>query len=251
MVLSGACSNAFCIVRPPGHHAEPSKSMGFCIYSNVAVAAKAALQHREKCRKVAIIDWDVHHGNGTQECVEDDEQILYVSIHRWEEGKFFPYTGSADAVGSAGQCLNIPLNGKKWNNAECDLLMQEIAFPAVAAFQPDLILISAGFDACERDPVGGCSLTADIFAKWSQQLLRIQPRLVVALEGGYQLSALQACAISLCEVLLTGKFTPLDEEDEGAAEPVIDTGRVEAVRQRVRQATKKYAPWMQASLNSL
>lgn len=189
-VCGGEARNAFCAVRPPGHHAEPDQAMGFCLFNNVAVgAAHARATH--KIRRVAIIDFDVHHGNGTQTFCEGDPDLFYGSTHQWP---LYPGTGSIREKGQFGNVVNAclpPMSG----SPEFRHAIQTQLIPALDGFRPDLVMISAGFDAHMRDPVGGLDLTEDDFVWVTQKLIEVADRhaggrIVSVLEGGYDLRAL-------------------------------------------------------------
>ena len=186
-VLGGHSDAAFCAVRPPGHHAERSRPMGFCLFNNVAVGARYA-QRKFKVDRVAVLDWDVHHGNGTQEIFYADPSVLYVSLHQYP---FYPGTGARGERGEgkgAGFTLNIPLPAGTNEATYIDAFKNEIV-PALTKFSPELLIISAGFDAHRDDPLGGMKLTEESFAKFTQ-LVRIGVPIVSVLEGGYNLKAL-------------------------------------------------------------
>lgn len=186
---SGAAG--FAVTRPPGHHALPSRAMGFCLFNNVAVAAARI---RARGQRVAIIDWDVHHGNGTQTMVADDEGVLYLSIH---QSPLYPHEGGLDdiEVGAPGTTINIPLppgTGGGIYRAAFD----EIVNPVISGFEPDWVLISAGYDAHASDTLADMSLTNSDYGWMSSRLAEVFPaeRVVVALEGGYDLEALRGGA---------------------------------------------------------
>lgn len=198
-VMRGEVASAFCAVRPPGHHATSARGMGFCIFNHVAVAARY-LQSRHGIGKVAIIDWDVHHGNGTEAIFIDDPTVLYISLH---EENMYPYTGYASERGQGageGFNLNIPLPA----NSDGDLALREWTAqlePAVDAFQPDFLLISAGFDARVDDPIGGLKWTDETFAEMTRRSKALARkwcggRLVSALEGGYNPAGLASAALA-------------------------------------------------------
>jgi acetoin utilization deacetylase AcuC-like enzyme len=194
MVVEGQARNAFCAVRPPGHHAETETAMGFCLLGSVAVGAKAALDHFGLGR-VAIVDFDVHHGNGTQDLVQDDPRILFVSTHQMP---LYPGTGDPADRGPHGTVLNIALREGTGSAAFRRRVLADV-LPAVDAFRPDLILISAGFDAHATDPLAGLDLTDADFGWITDQLCELAGRhcagrVVSALEGGYDLGALAASA---------------------------------------------------------
>ena len=200
MVLGGEARNAFVATRPPGHHAERETAMGFCFFGNVAIAAKHALDHHGLSR-VAIVDFDVHHGNGTQDLVEDDARILFCSTH---QSPLYPGTGHAHEVG-VDNVVNVPLpdgtGSKPFREA-----MEAHVFPRVAAHRPELLLISAGFDAHRDDPLAGMMLVEDDFAWVTGRLCDLadetaEGRVVSCLEGGYDLEALGRAAYAHVEVL--------------------------------------------------
>ncbi len=186
-VLSGDLHTAFCAVRPPGHHAERDRPMGFCLFNNVAVGARYA-QSKHNIDRVAILDWDVHHGNGTQHIFEEDPSLYYVSLHQYP---FYPGTGAAHERGRGegkGFTLNIPLPAGTGEEKYLDEFRNAI-LPALREFSPGLLIISAGFDAHRDDPLGGMQLTEESFAKMTQAVKNIAP-IVSVLEGGYNLEAL-------------------------------------------------------------
>ena len=201
MVLAGEVQNAFAAVRPPGHHAETDTAMGFCLFGNIAIGAKHALDYHGLTR-VAIVDFDVHHGNGTQALVEDDPRILFISSHQMP---LWPGTGQAHDTGPHGTILNVPLKPGTGSKVFRDTY-ERLVFPRVDAFAPQLVLISAGFDAHEDDPLAGLNLITDDFAWVTRRLCDLadqhcQGRVVSALEGGYDLPALGASAAAHVAVL--------------------------------------------------
>ncbi len=188
-VLGGEADSAFGIIRPPGHHATATRAMGFCIFNNVAIAARRA-QRVHGAERVAIVDWDVHHGNGTQDIFERDASVLYASTHQMP---LYPYTGAPSETG-VGNIVNVALSTGAKTGAFRAAFLEKI-LPAIDRFGPDLILISAGFDAHWRDPLGGLALTGDDFAWATEQLVaaaerHCKGRIVSMLEGGYDLDAL-------------------------------------------------------------
>jgi acetoin utilization deacetylase AcuC-like enzyme len=200
MALSGEVQNAFAAVRPPGHHAERDTAMGFCFFGNVVVGAKHALDHHGLSR-VAIVDFDVHHGNGTQDLMEDDPRILFCSTH---QSPLYPGTGQAHEVG-VDNVLNVPL-AEGTGSQGFRAVMQNQVLPRVDDFAPELIIISAGFDAHAADPLAGLMLTTDDFAWVTHQLCDLAERhcdgrVVSSLEGGYDLEALGASARAHVAVL--------------------------------------------------
>ena len=192
-VVDGKARNAFCAVRPPGHHALKDKAMGFCIFGNVAIAARY-IQQKHKLAKVLIVDWDVHHGNGTQYASYDDPSILHFDVHR---SPFYPGSGNADEKGAGkglGFKINVPLPGGSTDKDYREAFETKLK-PAALEFQPDFVLISAGFDAYKDDPLGGMKLTAEGYAELTRIVIGIaerccQGRIVSVLEGGYDLEGL-------------------------------------------------------------
>jgi acetoin utilization deacetylase AcuC-like enzyme len=173
----------FALARPPGHHALPGRAMGFCLFNNVAVAARFA-QRELDLRRVAILDWDVHHGNGTQDIFWDDETVFFASLHQWP---FYPGSGGP-GEGNA-TTLNIPLGAGSGDDAVLEAFA-EVVLPALLGFEPDLLLVSAGFDAAASDPIGELELTAEGFAAMTAQAVTVTERVAFVLEGGYDVQAL-------------------------------------------------------------
>jgi acetoin utilization deacetylase AcuC-like enzyme len=202
-VLDGTARHAFAVVRPPGHHAERGRAMGFCLVNNVAVGLYAA---RDKgIRRVAILDFDVHHGNGTQNTFADDAEVFYASTHQYP---FYPGTGAAAERGMHDNILNVPLASGSGDRVFLGAWEGKIG-PALTAFKPDLLLVSAGFDAHADDPLAGLEVTIDgyrelarLIKSWAISYSR--GRTVWALEGGYNLSALGNSVVACLEVLLDG-----------------------------------------------
>jgi acetoin utilization deacetylase AcuC-like enzyme len=190
-VMGGTQTSAVALVRPPGHHAERNKAMGFCFYNNVAVAAAHARTLGAK--HVAIVDYDVHHGNGTQHIFASDPDVLYVSLHQFP---FYPGTGAANEIGTAagkGFTVNLPIESGAVDD-DYRVLFDAVVVPVVEQFKPDLLLVSAGFDAHERDPLGGMRLSTEAFAAMTGDLRRVAEstssgRIVLVTEGGYDLQA--------------------------------------------------------------
>ena len=202
-VMSGLHRAALALVRPPGHHAERGRPMGFCLYNNVAVAAAHA--RTLGARRVAVVDYDVHHGNGTQQIFEADPHVLYMSIHQFP---YYPGTGSAAEIGrdaGRGFTVNIPLEVGAMDT-DYQVVFAEVVIPILRQFAPDLILVSAGFDAHERDPLGGMRLTTAAFPAMTMALRVIAEeyclgRIVVITEGGYDLMALRESLDGVVEAL--------------------------------------------------
>ena len=188
-VMAGEIDNAFCAVRPPGHHAEPGRAMGFCLFNNVAVGALYA-REKHALGRIAVVDFDVHHGNGTQAAFETDGDLFYASTHQWP---LYPGTGAPGETG-VGNIVNVPLAAGS-GSAEFRHAMSENVLPALEAFRPDMILVSAGFDAHRDDPLAGLKFCTEDYGWATARLSEIADglcggRLVSALEGGYDLSAL-------------------------------------------------------------
>jgi acetoin utilization deacetylase AcuC-like enzyme len=177
--------DGFALARPPGHHALPGRAMGFCIFANVAVAARFA-QRELGLARIGILDWDVHHGNGTQDIFWDDDSVFFASLHQWP---FYPGSGGP-GEGNA-TTLNIPLAEGAGDDEIVDAL-ERVAAPALEAFEPDLLLVSAGFDAAATDPIGGLEVTAEGFGALTTRAVGISERVAFVLEGGYDTQALPA-----------------------------------------------------------
>ena len=202
MVLAGEVSNAFVACRPPGHHAEKSTAMGFCLFGNVAIAAKYALDHHG-LNRVAIIDFDVHHGNGTQDLVWDYRRIFFASTHQMP---LYPGTGAPSETGAHNNILNVPLDPGTGGTVFRQK-MRDLVLPAVEAFQPEMIFVSAGFDAHRDDPLANLNLIEDDFTWATQAICDLADRvaggsIVSTLEGGYDLEALAASAVAHVRVLM-------------------------------------------------
>jgi acetoin utilization deacetylase AcuC-like enzyme len=200
-VVTGAAQNAFCSVRPPGHHAEPIRPMGFCLFNNVAIAALHA-RAAHGAERVAVVDFDVHHGNGTQATFGSDKNLLYGSTHQMP---LYPGTGAASETG-AGNIVNVPLNPGD-GGAQFRAAFRSRILPALDAFAPDMLLVSAGFDAHRDDPLAQLDLVEADFAWVTQELLDMAAkhcggRLVSTLEGGYDLDALGRSAAAHVQTLM-------------------------------------------------
>jgi acetoin utilization deacetylase AcuC-like enzyme len=208
--LSGRFPRGLAVVRPPGHHATPDRSMGFCLINNVAVAAAAA--RAAGCARVAIVDWDVHHGNGTQDAFWDDPTVLYASTH---QHPFYPGTGAADEIGGGagrGATVNVPLPAGS-GDAEYAAAFDEVVAPALRAFRPELLLVSAGYDPFAGDPLAEMRVTAGGFRRMAQVLRAVADevcdgRMVCVLEGGYDLDGLAEGASSTFEILAADTAPP-------------------------------------------
>jgi acetoin utilization deacetylase AcuC-like enzyme len=201
---------ALALVRPPGHHAERDRAMGFCFYNNAAIAAAHA--RARGAARVAIVDYDVHHGNGTQHVFETDPDVLYVSIH---QSPYYPGTGDASETGlgrGTGFTVNLPMEAGAVDD-DYRLAFTQVVAPVMREFEPDLVVVSAGFDAHERDPLGGMRLTAAGFAAMTRELRHVADaccggRIAVVIEGGYDLHALRASLSGVIEALESDDSSP-------------------------------------------
>ncbi|XP_056309344.1 histone deacetylase 5 isoform X3 [Danio aesculapii] len=216
-VAAGELKNGFAVVRPPGHHAEESTAMGFCFFNSVAITAKL-LQQKLGVGKILIIDWDIHHGNGTQQAFYNDPNVLYISLHRYDDGNFFPGSGAPEEVGvgpGEGFNVNIAWTGgvePPMGDVEYLTAFRTVVMPIANEFSPDVVLVSAGFDAVEghQSPLGGYNVTAKCFGHLTKQLMKLAGgRVVLALEGGHDLTAICDASESCVEALLGDELNPL------------------------------------------
>jgi acetoin utilization deacetylase AcuC-like enzyme len=228
-VLDGAAENAFAIVRPPGHHAMPNRAMGFCFFNNVAIAAQWLLQEK-RLRRVMVVDWDLHHGNGTQDIFYDTAQVLYTSTHQFPH---YPGTGSLHEAGAGeglGYTVNAPMPAE-FGDAEYLRVFDELIIPIGRAFKPEFILISAGFDCHYRDPLGQMAVSETGFEQMARRVRRLaaeccEGRVVAALEGGYDLAALANSGKAVLEEFGREADEPLAHPPGGdRVIPVIDRAR--------------------------
>jgi histone deacetylase 6 len=219
--VRGELANGIALLRPPGHHAEADRAMGFCLYNNVAVAARAA--QAMGARRVAIVDWDVHHGNGTQNSFFDDPDVLYLSTHQFP---FYPGTGWLEEVGEGegrGRTVNVPWPEGR-GDADYLAAFDRVLLPIAERFAPDLVLVSCGFDAAEGDLLGSMRITPKGYAQLTARLRTLAGgKLVLALEGGYNLEAISTSAAACVRMLLGEK----DPEERGevpspTAERILD-----------------------------
>ena len=230
-------TSAIAFVRPPGHHAEQDRAMGFCVFNNVAVAAASA--RAAGLDRVAVLDFDVHHGNGTQWMFYDDPTVFYVSLHQYP---FYPGTGACADVGRGdgiGFTLNVPLEAGA-GDADYDRAMRELVEPVVTAFAPELILLSAGYDAHTRDPLGEMRLSTEGYTAMTAHVQRLAAscchgRLAAVIEGGYDLTAFEACLEATLTQLVQGP-------PPSAAAVTGDTSRIDQVIPAVRRALAPYWP---------
>lgn len=213
-ILTGQVRNSVAIVRPPGHHAEKGTACGFCFFNTAALTARYAQSITHKSLRVLILDWDVHHGNGTQHIFEEDDSVLYISLHRYEDGTFFPNSEDANynKVGQGkgrGYNVNIPWNGGKMGDPEYMAAFHHLVMPIAREFAPELVLVSAGFDAARGDPLGGYQVTPEGYAHFTHQLMGLAAgRVLVILEGGYNLTSISE-SMSMCTSMLLGDSPPL------------------------------------------
>jgi histone deacetylase 6 len=214
-VVGGTVKNAFAVIRPPGHHAEYDAPMGFCFFNNVPVAVRVCQQEfPETCRKVLILDWDVHHGNGVQNIFYDDPNVLYISLHVYQNGLFYPGKppdprtpdGGPEHCGvgaGLGKNINIGWHDQGMGDGEYMAAFQKIIMPIAHEFDPDLVVISAGFDAADGDELGGCFVTPPCYAHMTHMLMSLaEGKLAVCLEGGYNLKAISNSAVAVARTLM-------------------------------------------------
>jgi acetoin utilization deacetylase AcuC-like enzyme len=221
-LLGGQSGPAFCALRPPGHHAEVARAMGFCLFNNVAVAARHALD-AHGVERVLVLDWDVHHGNGTNDIFYDTEEVLYMSIH---ESPLYPGTGALTENGAGpgeGFTINLPVPGGSGDD-EWLALVQHVVAPVARAYSPVLVFVSAGFDAHRDDPLADCRLTESSYAAMAATMRAVASELdaplVIVLEGGYDLSALARSVAATMEAAAGDPPPP-----EAAPAPVSDRAR--------------------------
>lgn len=232
---------AFALVRPPGHHAEHDRAMGFCLFNNIAIAAAHAIEHLG-CQRVLIVDWDVHHGNGTQNMFYDRRDVLYFSSH---QSPLYPGTGALEAVGTGageGFTVNAPMPAGT-DDADMVALYQRLLVPIADAYQPDLVLVSAGFDAHHDDPLAGISMTERGFASLCRMMRDIadrhaKGRLALLLEGGYSLTALTR-SVEACLRTLLNDDPNRQERSEAFPEP---DARSRPVIDEICAAHRRYWP---------
>lgn len=211
-VLNGDSRCGVCVVRPPGHHAEADVPHGFCVFNNVAVAASYAKQHHG-LKRILIVDWDIHHGNGIQHIFERDPNVLYISLHRYDYGAFFPTSedGNYTVVGEGpgeGFNVNIPWNKRTMGDTEYIAAFQHIIMPIAYEFNPELVLVAAGFDAAIGDPLGGYKVNPEAFGYFTHWLSALaNGKLIVCLEGGYNVNSI-AYSMTMCAKTLLGDPLP-------------------------------------------
>ncbi|KAJ5563097.1 Histone deacetylase HdaA [Penicillium sp. DV-2018c] len=231
--------NAIAVIRPPGHHAEDDAAMGFCLFNNVSVAARVCQNELgDACRKIMILDWDVHHGNGIQKAFYDDPNILYVSIHVYQDGHFYPGgpAGNWDQCGGGvgvGKNVNIPWPSQGMGDGDYMFAFHEVVMPIAQEFDPDLIIISAGFDAAAGDVLGGCFVSPACYAQMTHMLMTLaNGKIAVCLEGGYNFKSISKSALAVTKTLM-------GEPPERLLNITPAPSAVHAVR-RVRSIQSKY-----------
>ncbi|KAK7205863.1 hypothetical protein BZA70DRAFT_237839 [Myxozyma melibiosi] len=215
-VVEQKVKNAMAVVRPPGHHAEPCKPAGFCMFNNVAVASRVILkEYPEQVKKILILDWDIHHGNGTQRAFYSDPNVLYISLHRHDGGKFYPGTpfGDYDKCGEGpgeGRNVNIPWPKAGMRDGDYIYAFQRVVMPIALEFNPDLVILSSGFDAAPGDELGGCFVTPAAYGHMTHMLKSLASgKLAVVLEGGYNLDSIATSALGVVKVLIGDAPLPL------------------------------------------
>ncbi|KAI8624593.1 histone deacetylase [Xylariaceae sp. FL1651] len=241
-VAAGHVKNAFAVIRPPGHHAEYDSAMGFCLFNNVPIGAKVCQnEYPETCRKVFILDWDVHHGNGVQNMFYDDPNVLYISLHVYANGDFYPGKpdnpmipdGDLDNVGDGpgkGKNVNIAWPSQGMGDGEYFAAFQKIVMPIAQEFNPDLVIISAGFDAADGDELGGCFVTPPCYAHMTHMLMSLAGgKVAVCLEGGYNLQAISHSALAVARTLM-GEPPPQMEIPPISKEAARVLAKVQAVQ---------------------
>lgn len=235
-IAVGEVQNGFALVRPPGHHALRNRAMGFCLFNTMAIGAEY-LKRIHGAKKILIMDWDVHHGNGTQEAFYDDPSVLFISTHQYP---FYPGTGAIDEVGAGageGYTINVPLPAG-CADREYMQVFQDIVIPAAEKFNPEWVLVSAGFDPHRRDPLGGMGVTEEGFATMAKRLAAVAERcaggrIALLLEGGYDLAALRNS--------VAGVLSALQEKKPAAVQRLpLNQSRVEPLICRILQVHEKY-----------
>ncbi|KAF9980437.1 Histone deacetylase hda1 [Modicella reniformis] len=214
-VALGQVLNGLAIIRPPGHHAEPDEAGGFCLYNNVAIAARY-LQNNHGLKKIFILDWDVHHGNGTQTAFYDDPDVVYCSIHRFDYGTFYPgdaiaaaHTAIGEGTGR-GRTINIPWNSSGMGDSEYIYAFNKVIIPIIYEFAPDFVLVSAGFDAAQGDHIGQMLVTPAAYGHMTHMLKSLAGgKIILALEGGYNLDSIAVSGLACAKALLNDPIEPL------------------------------------------
>ncbi|KFZ00118.1 hypothetical protein V500_01173 [Pseudogymnoascus sp. VKM F-4518 (FW-2643)] len=229
-VVAGTVKNAIAVIRPPGHHAESDEALGFCMFNNVPVAARVCqADFPDTCRKVLILDWDVHHGNGIQNIFYDDPNVLYISLHVYKDGSFYPGfpddpsvpdggLGNVGAGPGSGKNVNIPWHAQGMGDGEYLGAFQRIVMPIAQEFDPDLVIVAAGFDAADGDELGSCFVSPACYAHMTHMLMSLADgKVAVCLEGGYNLKAISRSALAVAKTLMGEpperiKMPPINKE---------------------------------------
>ncbi|XP_062972080.1 histone deacetylase 4 isoform X2 [Elgaria multicarinata webbii] len=258
-VATGELKNGFAVVRPPGHHAEESTPMGFCYFNSVAISAKL-LQQRLNVNKILIVDWDVHHGNGTQQAFYNDPNVLYISLHRYDDGNFFPGSGAPDEVGigpGAGFNVNMAFTGgldPPMGDTEYLTAFRTVVMPIANEFAPDVVLVSSGFDAVEGHPapLGGYNLSAKCFGYLTKQLMGLAGgRIILALEGGHDLTAICDTSEACVSALLGNELDPIPEkvlQQRANANAVHSIEKVIEIHSKYWHSLQRYSSTVSYSL---
>lgn len=226
-VMNGHVKNSIAVIRPPGHHAEHHKVMGFCFFNNVPVAVRAVQnEYGDTARRIMILDWDVHHGNGVQNMFYDDPNVLYISLHVDQGGAFYPNTEAQNHKhcgegNGAGRNVNIPWSQTGMADGDYLYAFQQVVMPIAQAFDPDLVFVCAGFDAAEGDHIGGCHVSPAGYAHMTHMLKSLADgKLVVCMEGGYNLRSVAVSALAVTRTLMgeqPGRLTSTEASQTGAA----------------------------------
>jgi acetoin utilization deacetylase AcuC-like enzyme len=240
MIMEGRFNNGFALVRPPGHHAEASRAMGFCLFNNIAIGAHYLIQ-KYHLERLLIVDWDLHHGNGTQKSFYSSPQVLYISTHQYP---YYPGSGSIDEVGEgtgAGYTVNVPLQGGQ-GDADYLKIFQEIILPIALEYQPQFVLISAGYDPYYLDPLGAMRVTPDGFAAMTRQLMDCaqkccEGKLLVVLEGGYHLDGITESAKKTLLALIQAPEISPNGHAAGAAECSPQTNQIIRTVKKIHSKT--------------
>ncbi|XP_041735578.1 histone deacetylase 5 isoform X4 [Coregonus clupeaformis] len=258
-VAAGELKNGFAVVRPPGHHAEESTAMGFCFFNSVAITAKL-LKQKLGVGKILIVDWDIHHGNGTQQAFYNDPNVLYISMHRYDDGNFFPGSGAPEEVGvgpGVGFNTNIAWTGgvePPMGDVEYLTAFRTVVMPIANEFSPDVVLVSAGFDAVEghQSPLGGYNVTAKCFGHLTKQLMKLAGgRVVLVLEGGHDLTAICDASESCVAALLGDELDPLPQavlQQKPCPKAAASLERVIEIQSKHWSSLQRLAPTVGQSL---
>ncbi len=236
-IAAGEVRNGMALIRPPGHHALPNRAMGFCLFNTIAIGTRY-LKRAHGAKRILIVDWDVHHGNGTQDAFYEDPSVLFISTHQYP---FYPGTGAVKDVGvnaGAGYTINIPLP-EGCADAEYLRVFRDIIIPAASRFAPEWVLVSAGFDAHRNDPLGGMGVTEGGFSAMAQLLLELAEqqagaKIALVLEGGYDLEALRNSVAAVLQVLQRRKF-------DDAVGPGAAAEKIQPLINKILQVREKYS----------